>query len=110
MSAAICFPQYIGNVEDKACSPSSTYRLLVSTDECRWNRVFWKFSGTRTMHHRVRIFHADAICTKVCLYNVHNCIVGVMISPIALPLQHHGERCHRLGAGLDNTLHGHLVG
>src|ERR1700748_970504 len=110
MSAAITLTSLDLGVEDKACSPPSTYCLLVSTDEGSRDHVLWKLSGRRAMHHRVRIFHADAICTKVRLRNVHNCIVGVTISPIALPLQHHRECCHWLGAGLYKTLGSDLWG
>ena len=57
------------------------------------------------MHHRVCVLHTHAICAKMGFYDVHNGIISVALRPIALPLQHHRERCNRLGTRLDHALH-----
>src|SRR5207237_3942016 len=60
--------------------------------------------------HRVGVFHAHAVGPAVGLHDVHDRVVGVLGRPVALPLQHHGERGDRLRAGLDHALHRVVVG
>src|SRR5205823_6763502 len=72
--------------------------------------VFGKFRRRRLVHHGVGVFHTDAVRAIVGLHDVHDRIVGVPRRPIALPLEHHGERGDRLRAGLDHALHRVVVG
>ena len=59
----------------------------------------------RTVHHRVGVLDAHAVRAAVGLDDVHHGVVGAAGGPVALPLEHHRERRHRLGAGLDHALH-----
>ena len=57
------------------------------------------------MHHGVGVFHADAVRTEVALHHVHDGVVSVALSPVALPLEHRGKSGDGLCAGLDNPAH-----
>src|SRR6185369_4896905 len=61
------------------------------------------------MDHGVRVLHTNSICSHVRFHDIHDCVVGILVSPITLPLQHRGEYGHRFGAGLDHSLHRILV-
>src|SRR5258705_5330182 len=78
--------------------------LLVSSDE-RWDLVFRKFRRRCAMDHGVRILQPDAVCSHVRFHDIHNCIVGVAVSPITLPLQDSGERSDRFCSSLNHSLH-----
>src|SRR5437667_5602578 len=57
------------------------------------------------MHHRVRVLHTHPVCAKMVFHDVHNGVIRIARCPVALPLEHYGERGNRLGARLDHPLH-----
>src|SRR6266481_4193865 len=69
------------------------------------NRVFGKFCCWRAVHHGVGILDTDSVRTVMVLHDVHHCIVGALVGPIALPLEHDGHGRDRLCASLNDTLH-----
>src|SRR6266853_3106351 len=83
----------------------SARRVLLVNCNCSGNRVLGKFRGRRTVHHRVHVLDADAVSSVVVLHDVHHCIVGSFVSPIALPFEQHRQGGDRLCAGLHDALH-----
>src|SRR5258706_15685722 len=61
------------------------------------------------MDHGIRVLHPNAVSAHVRFYDIHDCVVGILVSPITLPLQHRGEYGHGFGAGLNDSLHRVLV-
>src|SRR5882762_612448 len=68
----------------QASAPCS---LLVSNGGSR-NGVFGELRGWSAVHHRVRVLDSDPVGPVMVLHNVHHGIVGLPVSPVALPLQH----------------------
>src|SRR6266403_1671686 len=89
---------------EKGGGGSALRVLLVSCNQ-RGNRVLGKFRSRRTVHHGVCVLDADPVCSVVALHDVHHCIVGSAMGPIALPFQHRGKGGDRLCAGLNDALH-----
>src|SRR5882672_2036164 len=78
--------------------PSGLVFWLVSSNKRR-DLVFRKFRRRCAMDHGVRVLHTNAICSHVRFHDIHHGIVGVAVSPIALPLQQSGECRHRFCSG-----------
>ncbi len=53
-----------------------------------WNYIFGKLRGWQTMDHGVGVFDPDAIGSEMGSHDVHDCVVGSLLSPIALPFEH----------------------
>src|SRR5712664_4355827 len=87
----------------------SAHRVLLVNCNCSGNRVLREFRGRRTVHHCVRVLDADSVSSVVVLHDVHHCIVGSFVSPIALPFEQHRQGGDRLCAGLHDALHCVLV-
>src|SRR6266436_4838871 len=83
----------------------SALRVLLVSCSQRGNRVLGKFRGRRTVHHGVCVLDADPVCSAVALHDVHHCIVGSAMGPVALPFEHAGQRRDWLRAGLNDALH-----
>src|SRR5712691_74339 len=83
----------------------SARRVLFVNCDCSGNRVLRKLRGRSTVHHRVRVLDADPVCSVVVLHDVHHCIVGALVGPVALPFQHRGKGRHGLRASLNHPLH-----
>src|SRR5882757_2038020 len=83
----------------------SALRVLLVSSSQRGNRVLGKFCGRRTVHHGVCVLDADPVCSVVALHDVHHCIVGSAMGPIALPFEQDRQRRDRLRAGLNDALH-----
>src|SRR5215831_14037399 len=61
------------------------------------------------MDHGVRVLHPNAVGAHVRFHDIHDGVVGLLVGPITLPLQHGGEYGHGFGAGLNHSLHRVLV-
>src|SRR6266853_5423481 len=83
----------------------SARRVLLVNCNCSGNRVLREFRGLRAVHHRIHVLDADPVGSVVVLHDVHHCIVGFLVSPIALPFEHDRQRRDRLCAGLNDALH-----
>src|SRR6266481_1773455 len=83
----------------------SALRVLLVSCSQRGNRVLGKFRCWRTVHHGVCVLDADPVCSVVALHDVHHCIVGALVGPIALPFEHDRQGRDRLRAGLYDSLH-----
>src|SRR6266853_2030667 len=83
----------------------SARRVLLVNCDCSGNRVLREFRGRRAVHHRVHVLDADPVGSIVVLHDVHHCIVGAFVGPIALPFEHDRQRRDRLCAGLNDALH-----
>src|SRR5215472_6081055 len=81
-------------------------KLLVSSG-CSSNErpVLGKLRFRHTVHHRVGILDTNAVGSVMALHNVHHGIVSVLVSPVALPLQHGGKRRYGFRSRLDDSLH-----
>src|SRR6266849_6254534 len=66
--------------------PSGLLFLSVSSNKRR-DLVFRKFRRRCAMDHGVRVLHTNAICSHVRFHDIHDGVVGVLVSPITLPLQ-----------------------
>src|SRR6266436_5188330 len=89
---------------EKGGGGSARRFLLVSCGQ-RGNRVLGKFRGRRAVHHGVCVLDADPVCSVVVLHDVHDCVVGSAVGPIALPFEHDRQGSDRLCAGLYDALH-----
>ena len=63
-------------------------RLLLMRRRGKRNRVFRILGGRCSVYHGVGIFHTDPVRSLVVLHDVHYCIVGTLVGPIALPFEH----------------------
>src|SRR5712671_5588473 len=83
----------------------SALRVLLVSCSQRGNRVLGRFRSRRTVHHGVCVLDADPVCSVVALHDVHHCIVGSAMGPIALPFEHDLHGRDWLCASLNDTLH-----
>src|ERR1700690_3721833 len=72
------------NGRKQASVPCSLLVSQLSSANC----VFGELCGWSTVHHRVRVLDSDPISSVMVLHDVHDGIVGFLVSPVALPLQH----------------------
>src|SRR6266404_8801907 len=89
---------------EKGVGRSALHVLLVSC-EGGWNYIFGKLRCRQTMDHGVSVFDPNTIGSEMRSHDVHDCVVGSLLSPIALPFEHDGHRGDRLCAGLNDALH-----
>src|SRR5580765_3582933 len=87
----------------------SALRVLLVSCEGSWNYIFGKLRGWQAMDHGVSVFDPNTIGSEMRSHDVHDGVVGSLLSPIALPFEHDGHRGDRLCAGLNDTLHRVLV-
>src|SRR6266446_9779341 len=83
----------------------SALRVLLVSCEGGWNYIFGKLRCWQTMDHGVSVFDPNTIGSEMRSHDVHDCVVGSLLSPIALPFEHDGHRGDRLCAGLNDALH-----
>src|SRR5438552_1736240 len=83
----------------------ATRKSLFLLRRSRGDDVLREARRRGAVDHRVGVLHAHAVGPAVGLHDVHHRVVRVLVRPIALPLEHHGERGDRLGARLDHALH-----
>src|ERR1700685_959508 len=72
---------------------------LLVRRECNGNSVLGEFRGRRAVHHGVRVLDTDPVCSVVILNDIHHCIVGSAMRPIALPFEHDLQGRDRFPAG-----------
>src|SRR5713101_1348854 len=83
----------------------SARRFLLANCDCSGNRVLREFRGRCAVHHGVCVLDADPVRSVMVLHDVHHCIVGSAMGPIALPFEHDRQGRDRLRAGLNDSLH-----
>jgi len=66
----------------------SALRVLLVSCEGGWNYIFGKLRCWQTMDHGVSVFDPNTIGSEMRSHDVHDCIVGSLLSPIALPFEH----------------------
>src|ERR1700756_4778562 len=69
---------------EKGGEGSALWALLVGC-EGGWNYIFGKLRRWQTMNHGVSVFDPNTISSEMRSHDVHDCIVGFPVSPIALP-------------------------
>src|SRR6266403_1592188 len=84
-------------------------RVFLVSCEGGWNYIFGKLRCRQTVDHGVSVFDPNTIGSEMRSHDVHDCVVGSLLSPIALPFEHDGHRGDRLCAGLNDALHGIVV-
>src|SRR6266403_3747388 len=83
----------------------SALQVLLVSCEGGWNYIFGKLRCRQTMDHGVSVFDPNTIGSEMRSHDVHDCVVGSLLSPIALPFEHDLHRGDRLCAGLNDALH-----
>src|SRR5262245_51969502 len=71
---------------NKPYRPYRPYRayLLFTRGGGRWDHIFRVFCRRRVVHHRIGVFHALAVSAEVVFDDVHDRVVSVFQSPVAL--------------------------
>src|ERR1700739_1745081 len=72
---------------EKGGGNSALHVLLVSC-EGGWNHIFGALRRWQTMDHGVSVFDPNTIGSEMRSHDVHDCVVGSLLSPIALPFEH----------------------
>jgi hypothetical protein len=66
----------------------SALQVLLVSCEGGWNYIFGKLRCWQTMDHGVSVFDPNTIGSEMRSHDVHDCVVGSLLSPIALPFEH----------------------
>src|SRR4029077_4238499 len=93
---------------EKGGEASALWALLVGC-EGGWSYIFGKLRCWQTMDHGVSVFDPNTISSEMRSHDVHDCVVGFPVSPIALPFEHDGHGGDGLCAGLNDALHRIIV-
>src|SRR5712691_4025011 len=78
--------------------------LVRSRRGCR-NNVFGELRRRSAVHHGGGVLRTDTVGAKMVLHQVYNCVIRVLIRPVALPLEKRGKSGHWLGPGLYKSAH-----
>src|SRR5215831_5239678 len=109
VSADIESPSVVKCVRKGQGRPCPSGSLFVGGDGGGGDRIFGKLCGRKPVDHCVGVLHTYAVGSAMGPHNVHNCVVGLAVCPIALPLEHHRESRDRLRACLDDAPHRVIV-
>jgi hypothetical protein len=100
----VSFPGADGGVA-RALRHSSLSCFLRKPPGGSGHDVFGELRRRSAVHHRVGVLDTHAVRAKMVFHDAYDRVIGVALCPIALSLEHHGERSDRLRTRLDHPLH-----